>query len=174
MKDIVFVIDITHPGIVSLETSFIERMIEKLKENEPYSRVGLVAYSNRALPLVDLCYDKTLVVKTLKEIPILQSTPKPETGLYEAIDMLYELDDKLCMKKHILLWYRLMIKPGKQFFELVDLASIEGIKIYLFTPFKRRPKWLENSNLKVIYLAESKPSRNKSMDRIIDEIIEEG
>ena len=71
MDDIVFVIDITHPGIVSLETSFIKRMIERLKENEPYSRVGLVAYSNRALPLVDLCYDKTLVVKTLKEIPIL-------------------------------------------------------------------------------------------------------
>lgn len=141
MYDIALVVEKSRYVRQDIVVNFLNYVVNKLSE-QAFSRVGLVVFSRYAFPLFDLGYNFSKISKLYSTIPIIQGIPEPSLGLYEAVDMIMELDDGLAEKKIILLIATFATVPRKPIVEAIDYVINSGIELYVLVAGSRKPKYL--------------------------------
>ena len=141
MYDIVLVIEKSRYIRQDIVASFLNYIVDKLSK-QAFSRAGLIVFSRYAVPLLDLEYNFSKIPKLYSSIPIIQGTPEPSLGLYEAVDMIMEFDDELAEKKVIILVATFATVPRKPIVEAIDYVINSGIELYVLVASGSKPRYL--------------------------------
>ena len=137
--DVVVVAEKSRGVNLRLSQSIIE---EIRREAEAISaRLGLVVFSKRPLPLVDLPGDNS-IDDAYDSCPILDGRPEPVTGLLEAYEMLQDYKSTLPTITGIILLWSASVRPRIPFKGVFEALSNHGIATKVVVLRPSAPKWL--------------------------------
>ncbi len=99
--DIVLLLEVSKHVDINVVKSIGKELIKSFRENE-LSRVGLIAFSSRSLPLMDLTPEKKRVMDLIEKVPELEGPPDLVKGLKESVEMLRDFSDRITFLKLII------------------------------------------------------------------------
>lgn len=108
------------------------------------SRLGLVVYSRRPLPLVDLAGSSSSsgISEAYNYCPILDGRPEPLTGIMEAYEMIQDYKPTLPITSTIVLLWSAAARPRVPLKEALEAMENHGIPVKIIVLKPSPPKWL--------------------------------
>ncbi|MCX8198823.1 MAG: hypothetical protein N3E36_02190 [Sulfolobales archaeon] len=141
MNDIVIAAEKNIRMKIELVLKFLEELANTLSK-DVFSRVGLVIFSSYAFPILDLTYNYYKICEVYRIIRPLKGVPEPALGIYEAIDMIRDLDDGLADKRAIALITSLSEKPRIPLVDALNYAKAQQVHLAIATTNTEAPPWL--------------------------------
>ncbi|MCE4612750.1 MAG: hypothetical protein F7C07_02820 [Desulfurococcales archaeon] len=137
--DIIVVAEKSRGVNLRLSQSIIEEV--KHESDAIGARLGLVVYSRRPLPLVDLP-GSNHIDDEYDSCPILDGRPEPVLGILEAYEMLQDYKPVLPTTNAIILLWSATVRPRIPFKGVFKALHNHGIaaKVIILRP--SAPKWL--------------------------------
>ncbi|RLG81963.1 MAG: hypothetical protein DRO40_08790 [Thermoprotei archaeon] len=165
MYDIVIVAEKSRYVKSDIVLEFMDRFTTKLSDIA-FSRLGLVVYCKYAFPLMDLDYNFKNLAESYRIIPTLKGTPEPSLGLYEAWEMIHDLDDGLADRKKIVLIASFAVKPRKPLLDAIKYVKNDDMELHILSTNTRKPHWLPKDIIEDIILL-----KQSGIDKAITSIL---
>jgi hypothetical protein len=138
--DVVVVAEKSKGVNIRLAYSIIEEIEKEARIAD--SRLGLVVFSRRPLPLVDLAGSHASVSEAYNTCPILEGRPEPLVGLLEAYEMIEDYRPVLPSKGSIALLWSAAVRPRAPLREAVEAMENHGVSVKIILLKPSPPKWL--------------------------------
>jgi len=120
---------------------FLNQLVDTLYKT-PFIRVGFIVYCKYAVPLIDLSTEYRNLGKIYAHIPILRGVPEPAKAIYEAVEMLLDLEDQVTLKKKIVLVASFIKEPSISLEDALEYASMNDTRVLIIRAPQKKTHWI--------------------------------
>ena len=139
--DIVLLLETSKHVDISLVKNIGKELVKSFIESE-LSRLGLIVFSSRSLPLIDLTPEKGRVMDLIEKIPELEGPPNLIKGLKESLEMIRESSDRIASLRLIIIVCSCSMRFQKHIRMFLSNLSAFNINPIFVVLQSKLPSWL--------------------------------
>ena len=154
----------------SVNPDFVIEILKAASSHEATkgSRLALIVYSDRALPLVDYSEAREAIPLAYLSAPVLGKGSDPVAALLEAWEMIGDLSLPPRRDRLILIWSA-SSRPKARFDLIVRFLEEMGVRVSIVALRPSMPGWIKHfpHSLDLIHTVRSTTSPRRLVDRLL-------